>query len=39
MVLSDQTIFRFEIACLAKYPDCAQLTAGGKFEDREDAER
>jgi S1-C subfamily serine protease/tetratricopeptide (TPR) repeat protein len=32
MVLSDQTIFRFEIACLAKYPDCAQLTVGGKFK-------
>ena len=32
MALSDHTIFRFEIACLAKYPDCAQLTVGGNFK-------
>jgi tetratricopeptide (TPR) repeat protein len=32
MALSDHTISRFEIGCLAKYPDCAQLTVGGKFK-------
>jgi len=32
MALSDHTIFRFEIACLAKFPDCAQLTVGGNFK-------
>ena len=32
MTRSDHTIYRFEIACLAKFPDCAQLTVGGKFK-------
>jgi len=32
MARSDHTIYRFEIACLAKYPDCTPLTAGGKFK-------
>jgi hypothetical protein len=32
MAESDNTIKRFEIACLANYPDCVKLTAGGKFK-------
>ena len=32
MARSDHTIYRFEIACLAKFPDCTQLTVGGKFQ-------
>lgn len=32
MARSDHTIYRFEIACLAKFPDCTQLAVGGKFQ-------
>jgi len=32
MALSDHTIYRFEIACLAKFADCTQLAVGGKFQ-------
>jgi S1-C subfamily serine protease len=32
MAHGDHTIDRFEIACLAKYPDCTPLTIGGKFK-------
>lgn len=32
MAQSDNTIYHFEIACLAKYRDCMPLTVGGKFK-------
>lgn len=32
MARNDHTIYRFEIACLAKFPDCTQLAVGGKFQ-------
>ena len=32
MARSDHTIYRFEIACLAKFADCTQLAVGGKFQ-------
>ena len=31
MARNDHTIYRFEIACLAKFADCTQLAVGGKF--------
>jgi V8-like Glu-specific endopeptidase len=32
MARNDHTIYRFEIACLAKFADCTQLAVGGKFQ-------